>query len=1785
MKNAYALVRQRRHELAAAFFILGRAYSEAMDVCCGQLDDPQLALFLALLLEHQEIKNTATSDIKSETSKESAFGLRKSVLEKKVLPLSVHANDAWLECLVLWLLSRYEEAVVATLPPDIRPHVNHPACEAPVFGSQNEKSAILAKVSSVDSMKGRLTVNLFPDPFQRRTTFIGGSRSLDADEVAGAISSHSDEHTTFCCGAIRYSPLNPTIATFRRNLLDTVQLRRALHESIVASEFVQVVQNVCERERSEGEMHEIHSPRVSRKPDAKLYISPAVVAAVVVICEEVVNLLDLGEALLFCLSHRLPFQGLQHFTDLRILMKRLRKSSGKSIFDLSKSLSCEFDVLRVRWNCAVGFSRHACDALGYLTAVKLKETEDDVEWMDCLFDETVETFGPASSPLCLAACAWKGVVDDHGCEHHYQGENFISWVSRQIEGPVEIHPQLIHSAIELPAATPGPLAPVVESAVESAHDASSLEIHVYDEQRHKEAWLVEVFAAALRGMPAWSLLSAKQSWTEQVVFRGVSTCTIGLIDLLSQARRIGTFGPHSFHTVLAKTLTLQAGVKTAVAWTTQPSTSSEARQLLLASAMIAASCISTSAVFLLLMRLGSRASEVQSQDSMDAALQYMTTKVRSLSEDEVLKSPSWKEWPLHLPLPFLWKSIEQLLTRMDRLESCYIDSLTNQQSGWLETDDGNACADYISTELLRFMDFVAKAIFMPKVDAFKLPAEAMETSQDTVSRKPATPVGSNAPPATAVGTPGTKIAPVMTARSEPMQGLLTAKAEAALDVTMRAIDSNQEMKRSMRELILSVLQSALIDKILGDMSATEDAARTVLELYTSPEPSQTLCASGMGGAVWHSTVCQTLVAFQSFATRLRETYHGPVVVEAYGSLLAHIATEFPFLPMALTSPLAFPKDAQTLNEEAAELLEIDNTCVALASASGASDTTARAFRGIWSALSCSRRLQLLIGRGPVLGFPSSMSVGTICPDQLPIHSRVIACLKEAPLCISIDKAADAPFIHHFGSLGPPLASVQPFGLGVPGIDGVGQTGRSGLGVLSVSTSHGVWETNIVHSVMFHRSFSATAITAIGATTTAAVVASLTGSVDSPEAQISHSSILSHQANLFHLHQMGTHPSPQSIDFDDDLSKHRGSLAQGKLRPYDLAAEIYERQVADQVLVVFNSVLTARRSGDRKDAVERSGILASSDTSGRESDTGKDESVVTRTAGKSVRRANRVRPHWQSNKNKSEHHHHHHSILRLHLLSRSKVAAAQTPVDSQELPLYHFNFLLELLLRGLVGPLADLSIPHLESTSVHSHSPARACLLDEESALMVAGLSLFPLPASPQKSLLPSLQQNTLHTPTRFRTNLTSCILTPGPHRSAAAWVRLTATLQQRLARNRLVELQLACLPPTSSHDHGKPMALLRPHPNLPVCAGVIADSQVVNTSLGTLVISLWKVGEPHIRELGWLAMPPQKGPTFHTQASDRLAVDAKLESKQSGLSDGKRGGISGKLGADGTSGGTSESLGLSYSEAGPIKSLEWDPTGEKLISGHNKGWVAIWQLRSDRHARVDASIPQRHHRDELVHVGQLEHRSSEHRLMLLGLPSLTFKPHTSFCRFALFLQSGSGASLIITSGRGLAPTPLLHYHSRRDTPSQNNNTGHIVSAGPDEGVVCIWDITPSRLGPPQLLMWDTGFEKGSYAIHAVVWAARQAVLCCGKKGEIRLINLRNPSHHRWLVHPIGANQQRMSVKQEHQVGRGDYDMGGNGATTATAGPYGKEIVKMFLLEQGRRLVTCYEDSMVGDYCD
>lgn len=98
VKNAFVLMGKHRYELAAAFFILGESYHDAVGVCARDLRDPQLALFLARLL---------TKIIGSD--------IEKAVIDRYILPLALDSPFAKAAC--DWALGNIAEVVEDLLMP------------------------------------------------------------------------------------------------------------------------------------------------------------------------------------------------------------------------------------------------------------------------------------------------------------------------------------------------------------------------------------------------------------------------------------------------------------------------------------------------------------------------------------------------------------------------------------------------------------------------------------------------------------------------------------------------------------------------------------------------------------------------------------------------------------------------------------------------------------------------------------------------------------------------------------------------------------------------------------------------------------------------------------------------------------------------------------------------------------------------------------------------------------------------------------------------------------------------------------------------------------------------------------------------------------------------------------------------------------------------------------------------------------------------------------------------------------------------------------------------------------------------------------------------------------------------------------------------------------------------------------------------------------------------------------------------------------------------------------
>ena len=94
LKNAYALLGKQRFEYAAAFFILGGSLRDAVNVCIRQLNDFQLAIALAQVVEPEADKP-----------------ILNDILTSVVVPMAFEKGNRWLGSWAFWLLNRRDLAV------------------------------------------------------------------------------------------------------------------------------------------------------------------------------------------------------------------------------------------------------------------------------------------------------------------------------------------------------------------------------------------------------------------------------------------------------------------------------------------------------------------------------------------------------------------------------------------------------------------------------------------------------------------------------------------------------------------------------------------------------------------------------------------------------------------------------------------------------------------------------------------------------------------------------------------------------------------------------------------------------------------------------------------------------------------------------------------------------------------------------------------------------------------------------------------------------------------------------------------------------------------------------------------------------------------------------------------------------------------------------------------------------------------------------------------------------------------------------------------------------------------------------------------------------------------------------------------------------------------------------------------------------------------------------------------------------------------------------------------
>ncbi|WRT63649.1 uncharacterized protein IL334_000572 [Kwoniella shivajii] len=105
LKNAYALLGKQRYEYAAAFFMLAGCAKDSINVCLRHLNDWQLGVALARVVESNEMEGKGVGPI------------LRWILEDTVLPVAFKGGHRWLASWAFWTLGRRDLAVRILISP------------------------------------------------------------------------------------------------------------------------------------------------------------------------------------------------------------------------------------------------------------------------------------------------------------------------------------------------------------------------------------------------------------------------------------------------------------------------------------------------------------------------------------------------------------------------------------------------------------------------------------------------------------------------------------------------------------------------------------------------------------------------------------------------------------------------------------------------------------------------------------------------------------------------------------------------------------------------------------------------------------------------------------------------------------------------------------------------------------------------------------------------------------------------------------------------------------------------------------------------------------------------------------------------------------------------------------------------------------------------------------------------------------------------------------------------------------------------------------------------------------------------------------------------------------------------------------------------------------------------------------------------------------------------------------------------------------------------------------
>lgn len=203
-KNAFELVRQKRYGLAVAVFIFSGAIQEAVDVCCRQMKDVQLALVILRLLRLRIGSDTSRID-----------EIMDQVWRDRIEGVSIESGDVWFSLLYSWHNKDIEHAI--NIRDKFFDQAPYPTSRN-IFGPFSVKAFHVCFPSVVDFIK------LFADWCKRHNRPVP---SVASEGSRAEVSEHDRLYSLYTTGCSQLALTSPKF-----HEIDPI-LKWAIHEGIM----------------------------------------------------------------------------------------------------------------------------------------------------------------------------------------------------------------------------------------------------------------------------------------------------------------------------------------------------------------------------------------------------------------------------------------------------------------------------------------------------------------------------------------------------------------------------------------------------------------------------------------------------------------------------------------------------------------------------------------------------------------------------------------------------------------------------------------------------------------------------------------------------------------------------------------------------------------------------------------------------------------------------------------------------------------------------------------------------------------------------------------------------------------------------------------------------------------------------------------------------------------------------------------------------------------------------------------------------------------------------------------------------------------------------------------------------------------------------------------------------------------------------------------------------------------------------------------------------------------